>query len=178
MTNKEINLTELLLQHKNKIINAAIFILALFIAQNIYQRQIREADILKQKKDGELKRNAVLEDIQQLEKKIRGYKSAVNRKDLSVVMNIVSEIAQDFGLNVISIRPEMQDEKALYTRYHFAMKLESNTYHAVGRFVSKLESRAELYSVEKLEIRPIYSYESEKKWLSVELTVSTILLKE
>jgi len=175
---KEINLGEALQKHKNKAINIAIIILALLLGRNIYQQQIKVADSLKERKETEEKKNTVLEDIKQLEKKIQGYSSFVNRKDISVAMNIMSEIAQAFSINVISLKPEVQQENPLYTRYFFVLKLETDSYHYLGKFISTLESRSELYSVQNLRISPMYSLEQQRKWLSIDLTVSTILLKE
>jgi hypothetical protein len=175
---KDINLEEALHQHKSKLINAAIVILALLVAYNIYQKQRKDINSLIQKKETEIKKNAVLADIQQLEKKILSYKKFVNNKDISVVMNTVSEIAKLFSINVISIRPETRQENPLYVRHFFTLKLEIHNYHALGKFVSGLESHHDLYSVERLEMRPQYSYGGEKKGLYADLTISTILLKD
>jgi Tfp pilus assembly protein PilO len=178
MKMKEINLVETFYQHKNKVINTAIFLLAVLFSRNIYQQQLRVADSYRQREEIEVKKNAVLEDIRQLEKKIQAYKNFVNRKDISVAMNIMSEIAQVCSINVISIRPGQQKEYPSYVRHFFDLKLEANNYHSLGEFVSKLESRSELYSVEHLEIIPVYSSDKGKRLLSVGLDVSTILLKD
>lgn len=178
MNTNDINLGEIVFQHKNKVVNSAILILAILFANSIYQQQITAADALKQRREIEEKKNFVLGDIQQLEKRIRQYQNFVNRKDVSVVMNIMSELAQDFSINVISIRPETQQENPLYTRYFFVLKLEARDFHDIGKFIGRLESSSELYSVENLIIAPQYSYNQERKLLSVELSVSTILLKD
>lgn len=178
MNMKEINVGELFYQHKNKVINIAILIAALFFARNIYEQQLKVADSLQERKVTEEKKNVVLTDIRQLEKKIKGYKDFVNSKDISVAMNIISEIAQNFSINVISIRPGIEQERPLYTRHFLNLKLEATNYHDIGKFISKLESRSELYSVETLKITRLYSYVQETKSLGVELTVSTILLKD
>jgi hypothetical protein len=175
---RNVDVGEVFYQHKNKVVNSVILILALLLAHNIYQQQLRTADSLRQRKEVEQKKNAVLEDIRLLERKIKGYKDFVNRKDISVSMNIMSEIAQQFSINVISIRPDRELEDPLYTRHFFALKLETDNYHNLGKFISRLESRRELYSVEKLKILPKYSFDMTRKWLNVDLTVSTILLKE
>jgi len=120
----------------------------------------------------------LLEHARLLEKKIKDYKNFINRKDISVAMNIISEITQDFAINVVSIRPLRPKEKPLYTRHFFDVKLEASNYHEVGKFISKLESRFELYSVESLRIAPLYSYGQERRAMGVELTISTILLKD
>ena len=175
----EINLAEAFFQHKNKVVNIAIIILALLLSHNFYQQQIKIKDSLEQKEANEVRKNAVLEDIQQLELKIQNYKNFVNRKDISVAMNLMSEIAQSFSLNVISIRPQMRQAKPLYVRHFFDLKLEANHYHDLGKFISKLESSRELYSVENLKISPMWDIlDQTRKYLTVDLTVSTILLKE
>lgn len=178
MNMKEVNAGELLHQHKNKIINTAILIFALLFTRNIYRQQLKVADSLRERKDTEEKKNSILADIRQLEKKIKVYEDFVNRKDISVAMNIISEIAQDFSINVISIRPAAPLERPLYTKYFFELRLEAQNYHNIGRFISNLESRSELYSVEGLKILPVYSADQQRRTLSFDLTLSTILIKD
>lgn len=175
---KDIQLGDIFYQHKNKVINTAIVALALLIAHNIYQHQLGVMDSLKQQKHTEEQKNIVLENIQQLEKKIMVHKGFINRKDISIAMNLMSELAQGYSINVISIRPEGQEERPLFIKYFFVLKLETEKYHNLGKFISKLESRSELYSVENLKIGTRYSPDLLRKWLSVELAVSTILIKE
>lgn len=177
MSRAEINLSEAFLQHKNKVFNTTIIICALLLSHNLYQHQIKQIGLLEQTELDERQKNTILEDIQQLERKIESYKNFVNRKDISVAMNLMSEMAQGFSLTVVSIRPMWQQELPLYARHFFMLKLEANHYHDVGKFISKLESHPELYSVEGLKIAPMYTVK-QRKYLSVELTISTILLKE
>ena len=175
---KDIQVGDFFYEHKNKVINTAIFALALLLAHNIYQQQLQVMDSLKQQKHTEEQKNVVLGDIQQLEKKIKAHKDFVNRKDISIAMNVMSELAQSYAINVISIRPEGQEENPLYVKYLFLLKLEAENYHALGKFIGRLESRSELFSVDKLSMGTRYSPDLSKKWLDVELGISTILIKE
>ena len=178
MNMKEINLGEMFYQHKNKVVNTAILILAMLLAHNIYQHQLRVGASLRQRIDTEEKKNVILNNIQLLEKKIKDYKNFFNRKDISVAMNIISEITQNFAINVVSIKPLTPKEKPLYIKHFFYVKLEASNYHEIGKFIGKLESRSELYCVEDLRISQLHSYGQERRALGVELTISTILLKD
>ena len=178
MNLKDINLGELLYQHKNKVINIAIVILALLFSRNIYEHQLKMADSLREREQTEEKKNEVLKDIQQLEKKIEGYKSFVNKKDISLAMNIISEIAKDYSINVISIRPQSPQETDVYTKHFLELKLEAMRYHDIGKFISSLENRPELYCVESLKISPVYYQNPERRVLRLDLILSTIFLKD
>ncbi len=165
-------LNELTRKYKNNIFNIALIIFALIVANNIYKKQAKVIESLKAKVDLELKKNDVLNGIGQLEKKINSYKSLLTRKESNVVMNVITNIARDSEVKIISIRPASENRQADYIKFTFALILNTPNYHALGKFISKLESYQDVYSVETVTVA---SQDETKRALTVNLNVSSIV---
>jgi len=173
------NIKDLISSYKNKILNLLIIIVALFFAYNIFKSQVKNIAALKERRDTETKKNTVLEKIRESEKKINAYKNLINNKDVSLVMNTVSEIAKDFSINILSIKPQGAQDYSLYIKYSFNLKIEVNNYHSLGEFISKLESHPHIYNVEAITASPeSISPEGDIDKLITDLKISTILLKD
>lgn len=168
--------------HKNKVVNIILIILALLIANNIYKTQAKNIATLREKKDAELKKNAVLKEIVKLEKKITAVKNMVNNKDISTVINTLGNIAKESSVKIVSLRPQTERDYPFYVKYSFDLNVMSSSYHPIGKFISKLENSADIYTVDLINIRPISAQyipqtEATTDKINVELKVSTILIK-
>lgn len=165
--------------YKNKILNIAIVILALIIAYNIYKGQNRTLGSLKENKDIEIKKNAVLSDISQLEKKIISYKNLFNKKDISLVMNTINSIAKGTNIKIILIRPQRERDYPVYIKYSFDLVINAKDYHQVGKFISKIESSPDIYMIDSVNIKllPESQLAEQIYKLTVELTLSTVFFK-
>jgi len=141
-------------KYKNNIVSIAIIILALLIASNIYKSQAKGERILKEKKETEVKKNEILANIGQLEKRIASYKEALGQKDLSSVMNNINNIARETGVKIISLRPLPEKDYSVYRKYSFELNLSAQDYHHIGEFMSKIENSPQIYLVEALDMRP------------------------
>lgn len=175
------NLINLISKYKNKILNILIIIVALFFANRIYINQTKNINSLSEKKDAELKRKELLEDISQAEKKIGSYKSVINNKDISSVINTLRNIARDSSVRIVSIRPQIERDYPVYTKYPLDLVITAGDYHRIGEFMSRIESHPDIYIVENISIRPNLEAEMRGKdrtdKLTVNLRLSTILLK-
>lgn len=167
---------------KNKVVNIVIIILALLIANNIYKGQAKNIAMLRDKKEAELEKNAVLNEIVKLEKKIAATKNMVNSKDISTTINTLSNLAKDSSVKIVSLRPQTEKDYPFYVKYSFDLNVKSSSYHQIGKFISRLENSTDIYAVELINIRPIegqYIPETEATTdkINAELKVSTILIK-
>lgn len=175
------NLINLISKYKNKILNILIIIVALFFANRIYINQTKNINSLSEKKDAELKRKELLEDISQAEKKIGSYKSVINNKDISLVINTLRNIARDSFVKIVSIKPQTEQDYPVYTKHSFNLVITAGDYHRIGQFMSRIESHPDIYIVENISIRPIPRAEMRGEGridkLTVNLRLSTILLK-
>jgi len=140
-------------KYKNTVINIAIIILALVIASNIYKKQVNDLDSLKQKKEEEIKKCGVLENISNLEKKINSYKNTIPAKDANLVINAISNIARDSGVKILSIKPVAEQRQPDYINIPFDLTVSAANYHIIGELINRLETYQDIYKVDSLEIR-------------------------
>jgi Tfp pilus assembly protein PilO len=157
-------------KNKNKILNLAVIMVAFIIASNIHKQQTKEIESLKSKKNMETKKNTAIENISKLEKSINVYKNVLVKKDVSSVINTVSNIAKESGVKIISVRPVSEKKYPDYIKFPFSLMLSAADYHTLGRFISKIESYQDVYLVEAMDIRS----QEQKKELTVNLTISSI----
>lgn len=162
-------LSEFRNKYKNSIFNIAVIILAMVIANNIYKKQNNQIASLRSKIDMQIKMNGELEEIGRLEQKIDAYKNFLTYKDINSTINTITNIAKESGLSISSIRPIQQKSYADYIKLPFDLTVSIPSYHALGKFISKLESYADPYQVEFLSIRS----EKTAERLNVNLRIST-----
>ena len=168
---------ELLERNKNKILNAGIILLALFIALQIYKSVDQQINTLTGKKSDELKKNRVVEEIAALEKKMERYEKVFAKKDMSSIVEAISSIAKSSSINIVSIKPIAEKPSAAYTRSSFLLTVNSPDYHSLGNFVSKIEASKDIYMVGEVSINLAdskTSMEGTNTGLNVNLKVSTI----
>jgi hypothetical protein len=171
-------LAALLKKNKNKLLNAGVALLTLVIVINIYKGQNQAIQILKVQKDSGLKKNEVLAVIGQSEKRIATYRNIFSKKDASLVINTISNIARDSNVKILAINPRAQENRSVYVTYPFDLTLSADNYHAIGRFVSNIENAKEVFFIDKAIIKPIERTAASevKHGLIVSLTISAITL--
>lgn len=158
-----LNTSELLQKHKNKLVNAAVIVFALIVANNIYGVYARKLEVLQVQTENEIRKNEVLSTISQSEKKVNAYKQLINSKDLSAVLNTISNLAKDFSVSIISVRPRGEVNYSAYTRYGYEMTVLAKDYHALGKFISKLEASPDIFMVHSLYLLPVDRRQEESK---------------
>lgn len=135
---------------------------------------------MREKIDSETQRYEVLGSLDKTQRFISAYNNLINKKDISLSINIISNIARDTKINILFIKPAATEEYPIYTKFPFNLVVGAN-YHELGRFINKLESHPDIFFVDKLIIKPkeTTGKESAKESnLNVELTISTILFKD
>lgn len=169
------NLTNQLGKGKNKILNIVLIISTLIIAPNIYVSKAKNIESLNAKKDTELKKNEVLDRISYSEKRIKYYKNLFNKKDASLIMNTVNNIARDSNIKIVSIKPGTEQKEPVYTKYPFLLTIAADNYHTLGKFISKIESHPDAYFVDEINIRTQGQAPKPQDNLTVNLTLSAIV---
>jgi Tfp pilus assembly protein PilO len=169
-------IADLLAQYKNKILNIVILIIALMVANNIFKAQNQSLNQLRQEKEIQVKKNKTLSDISQLEVKLAAYKSLTGKKDLSAALSAINNIAKETQVKVSSIKPEKEINTAYFTQYPFSLVVKMDSYHKLGKFIARLESHLDIYSVEALSIQEERAERGESA-LSANLIVNTIAIK-
>ncbi len=167
-------------KYKNRVLSIGIIVFALIIANNIYKVQNKAIILLKESRVKELKKNTILGDISVLDKKVKSYKNFLNKKDISLVIDNIVNIAKDSNVKIVSVRPEPGQVFHLYVKYTFNLTVNISDYLTLGKFINKLENSYDVYMVEGLNVRPRFetTEESAIRGLLVNLKVSTFLFKE
>ncbi|MDD2751860.1 MAG: type 4a pilus biogenesis protein PilO [Candidatus Omnitrophica bacterium] len=167
----------LLLKNKNKVINLAVLILSAYIALVIYQGQNTKVVNLANAKEMEIKKNEVLTEISQQQAIFNNYRSFVNAKDASQLSDAISNIAAAANAKIVSFRPMAEENFPVYSRFPFDIRVETNDYHSLGKFISSLESHQFLFDVESIKITA-QPPEKGKVRLTSDLKISSILIRE
>jgi len=165
--------------NKDKIINIIIILIALFIIFKIYKSQINNTKSLEEKRDAEIKKNTVLNDIGKSEGMLNAYNKGLSKKDLSSVINIINNIAQVSGIEINSLKPLRQEDYPVYVKYPFELKFNTHSYHPIGKFISNLENHPALFFVNSLSVKQLSEARmpGEEGNFEVELTLSIFVYK-
>jgi len=168
--------------NKKNIINFIIILIASSIVVNIYKSQVKSTELLKNKKNAELNNNEILQNLSISEKTVNSYKDLLNRKDISLVLNAIGNIAKKYGVKIISLKPDAPQDYPIYIKYSFDLAVDVDNYHALGKFISALESSPDVYFVDRLTLKSTKSTErpgelAQTDKLTINLTLSTILFR-
>lgn len=139
-------------RNKNKIINFCVIILALVIALQFYRSTNVQVSFLIQQQNNELEKNKVVEDIAILEKKAEAYKKVFVKKDLASIIDIISGIAKNTSVKILSVKPFAEEVLDNYFNSSFLITLNAPSYHALGDFISKIENHKDIYLVSEVRI--------------------------
>jgi len=165
--------------NKDVIIDILIILIALFIISKNYKSQINNAKSLEEKRDTEIKKNVVLNDIGKSEEVLNSYNKNFGKKDVSSVINIINNIAQAAGIEINSLRPLGEENYPVYVKYPFELKFDTHNYHLIGKFISNLENHPALFFVNLLSVKqsPGVGMPGEESNFKVELTLSIFVYK-
>jgi len=157
-------------KHKNLALNISIIILAFIVSLNIYKKQNKEILSLNAQKEIEIKKNAEFDTISGLEKKNNYFKNYLSKKDAGLTINTITNIAKELGIKIVSIRPESELKFAQYIKEPFEISFVINSYHDLGKFVSKMESSNNVYVIEIITAK----YGTKENGLLINLRLSSI----
>lgn len=175
----KIDVTEIIRKYRNKIANIGLILLAVIISYKVQTNQNKAIDSLKQAKEQEEKKSTVLRDIDIQEKKINLYKELINKKDISSVINLLANIANNAGIKISSLSPAPEANFSLYTKYPFRVTASADDYNNLGRFINDLENDPVFFVIETVNIKPITNQDQEfvGDSLALELVLYTVLFK-
>lgn len=165
--------------NKDIIIDILIILIALFIISKNYKSQINNAKSLEEKRDAEIKKNMVLNDIGKSEGVLNSFNKGLSKKDVSSVINIINNIAQVSGIEINSLRPLREEDYPVYIKYPFELKFDTHNYHLIGKFISNLENHPALFFINLLNVQqsPGSRMSDRQDSFKVELTLSIFVYK-
>jgi Tfp pilus assembly protein PilO len=138
---------------KDNILNIIIIIIAVIIAFNHYKTKTRDVKSLKDTLNTELKKNEVLGDISNLEKKFTLFRNKINDKSISLVIDSLGNMAKESDVKIILVKPQNAMNLGYYTSYPFQLTVVAKDYHQIGKFISIIENSPDIYIIENIMIR-------------------------
>jgi Tfp pilus assembly protein PilO len=168
---------DLIERNKNLIVNIAVVIVALFIAWHLHQSANQKIGLLVQQQGSELEKNKIVEEISALEQKSENYKNTFVKRDLSEIMDILTQVAKNSSVKILSVKPFAEEPNENYYNSSFLITLKEVSYHALGDFISKVENHKDIYLVSEINISSVSSQPSapsDRNELGVILKINTI----
>jgi len=160
---------------KGNLIGLVCLIAALIIAFKVYRVKEVEIQALKNQKVNEEKKNEVLGQISTLEQKLATLRDNVNNKNISLVLDKISDFAKSASVKISKIIPLKESVLGACTKYPYELSFSAKNYHQIGKFISFLENSPDIYMVENLSINDNAAGDSSA--ISASLTVYTIMIK-
>lgn len=166
-------------QYKNQIVNLGVVIFMVIASINVYKGQAKNIARLTSRNDADAKKNTILEEIKQSGQRMNSLKDLINKKDVSLILTTISNMATETGIKIASLRPGASVDQPLYLKYPFELTINAKNYHAIGKFIGRLESSPEVFIVDSLSIalQREESSESQGGYLTAGLRISTVIFK-
>lgn len=178
---------ELFLKGKKRIISLVLIVLTLMVVSSVYQNQSKKVESLRAAKEAELKKNEVLQGIGRSEKTLKLYNNLLGKKDPYLVMNALTDIANDSGVVLVSVKPGTEIKQPLYIKQPFNLVASAESYHAIGKFISSIENHPDIFFIDAVIIRAQENRQTREseagqaskpaEKLNINLSLSTIVFK-
>jgi hypothetical protein len=117
------------------------------------------------------------------------YQQSLEPKDHREVINTITDIARAADVQIIALKPREALRRAkseIYEKIFFDVIIQSESYHGIGKFISRLESNQIVFIVESLTIDRIGDSKKSKKdeldfgteALEAKFTISELYFKD
>ena len=126
-----------------------------------------------------------IRNLPRLKDKKEEYSEAISRMDSYLydgvsspnLMGVVSELASESGLNILSSKPKEYDgEEAMMNNGYYkpsVIYIElKGKYHDLGRFINLLENYEKLFFISDMDIQP---FNKDEENLNIKLSILTFL---
>ncbi len=140
----------------NQIINIVILCLAGLLAINIFKGQNKKINELRQIQEEQKQKNEILYRIEDLKNRIEFYKEKFKREDRREIINTITSLATATGVKIISLAPveqiswDIKSKSEIYDKVFFKLTIQVDSYHELGRFISRLENNTVMFAVNSL----------------------------
>lgn len=176
---RQIDLIPFLNSSKGKILHIILILFSLRIAHTIYGKSVKSLASLTEEKEIELKKNETLKDIQNTQKKVDGLMQMINKKDVTLIMDKLGDIAKESFVKIVMLKLNPEKDFPAYTQHSFILTVDANNYHDIGKFITKIESQSDMYQVESCSIKTgAQRLDNSQTKLTMELKITTILIKK
>lgn len=142
-----------ILARKDLVMSIGIILSGLLVANFLYQKQQQklkriEADIAQ-----EGQRISLAKELTILDDTLTKIGAPYIKKDTSFTIDKFNELAAGSDVKIASISVDDEMDSGLYTVTNYRLSVKAD-YHNLGKFISALESLADMVKVEELTLSP------------------------
>jgi Tfp pilus assembly protein PilO len=172
--------TPIVKKYGNVILNGVIVLVFVWVGYKIHTNYNEKIARLESEIKLEKDKNSVVRELRIKNKTLEAYKKLLNNKDVNRLVGQIHSLAKEAGVQMESVRPLDKEDKGIYIRYPFELQVIGPSYHALGRFASKLEVHPAVFTIETSTINQSDPYTSKGKGNSIEMKIkiSTLSAKD
>jgi hypothetical protein len=172
---------------KRHYFSMAMIIIAVITSLVINNGQAKKIGSLTISRDAEMSKSQVLTDISNSEKTIKSFMTTLAKRDIVSVTDILTNTAKTSNVALVSIKKSSEENQPLYTKSRFVCVIGADSYHDIGRFISRLENHPGVFYIDAISINAqdeglgldseLFKAPKPKSKLSVDLMLSIIAFK-
>lgn len=131
------------------VLGVSVVLLGFFLANFLYKKQQQRLKGIEDEIAQEEQKTGLAKELSALEGKLKTITGPYIKKDTSFGIDKFGELATSTGVKIASLSVENEADSGLYTvtTYRLAVKAD---YHSLGKFISALESAADMVKVEEI----------------------------
>lgn len=175
-------------QDKKNYFSIAMVIFTIITSLVINKSQEKKIESLSIERDAEMKKSQALLDISNSEKAMKSLKNTLAKKDIVSVTDILTNTAKASNIALVSVKKSSEENQALYTSSRFICVIGADSYHDIGKFISKIENHPGIFYIDAMSVnaaqeespeadKGLFRIQKEKNKLNVDLILSIIAFK-
>jgi hypothetical protein len=145
---------EQLSAHKNKLLNAAIVLLAVILAVYVNRGQSAKLEALQAKVASELQKNGVIRELALLQQDTGAYAAYFSPDDPGPIMTNFDSLTEGLNTEIVSVRPQKAQKEQGLSTIAFELNVRCKDYYSLSKFISAIENYQKVYVVDELVITP------------------------
>lgn len=149
-----LDLNTLLTKYRNTAFNIGLVLVALIVARVIYTNQYKNIVDLRKNISQEEQKNTLFSELNLTQRKLSAYKHVFVKKEVSSIINDITQAARDSGVRIISIKPGEEQKHLGYSELLIDLNVGVSDYQSLAKFIANLENSAYLYLMRSCFIKP------------------------
>ena len=144
----------LLTKYRNTAFNIGLVLVALIVARVIYSNQYKKIVDLRRNITQEEQKDVLFDELNGIQKKLSAYRQVYAKKEVSAIINDITQVARDSGVRIVSIKPGEEQKQLGYSELLIDLNVGASDYHSLAKFVASLENSTYLFLIKSYYIKP------------------------
>ncbi|MDD4907746.1 MAG: type 4a pilus biogenesis protein PilO [Candidatus Omnitrophica bacterium] len=149
-----IDLNTIMTKYRNTAFNIGLVLVALIVARAVYSNQYKKVVELRRDIGLETQKNDLFSELNTIEQKLAAYRQVYAKKEVSTIMNDITQAARDSDVRIVSIKPGEDQKQSGYSELSIDVNVGASDYHSLAKFINILENSSFLFIVKSFFIKP------------------------